>query len=503
MEQVEEGHWKRADVYEMHSLGPLSKFFQETKKWLGLKCRCLIEKHVDDWFIGRLENGLPASLPYDAHYSIGDSVEGSIIDFHLPAQQFVLTLDLKKPIRFTFDPSSTSITQCTILCQLPAYALAIHPATHHLIHLPTFSDLNSFYSNFSSSGTYQRQQEVELTAATPFVSEQNRYIIVVPSGKKQSSVRVYQTNDSVSVTIVDVLPKQLNVKLNDGSRGRIHITEVSDTPVPENFSSLNEQYQPDQTLNARVIGTRIIEQSSKHHRPVYELSLRQTTSTSFDIGQRVVGFVEKMDEKTKGYWFHLSVHIRGYLPPEFASKPLTSGQCYHVTIMNKTVNEKGDYYTLSTFDSSSSDSNVVYARFKEIKSANEFHFQVRKGEEEYEGILISPDVADVYEDFVFWNLLMNVKAPLLLNGQVNLKKELWKFRNKTVRAFVKEENAETKQMILSTRKSRSVVRWSRIQPFIAVHFSDWRKIIWMWSMMRSNRSNRSPSVTFFTVTSIN
>ena len=122
--------------------------------------------------------------------------------------------------------------------------------------------------------------------------------------------------------------------------------------------------------------------------------------------------------------------------------------------MIKTVSDKGEYYTLSMFEPGAKDSNIVYARFKEIKSANEFHFQVRKGEDEYQGTLISPDVADVYEDFVFWKLLMNVKGPLLVNGQVNMKKELWKFRNKTIRAFVKEENAETKQMILSTRKSR-------------------------------------------------
>ena len=51
---------------------------------------------------------------------------------------------------------------------------------------------------------------------------------------------------------------------------------------------------------------------------------------------------------------------------------------------------------------------------------------------------------------------MNVKSPLLVNGQLNMKKELWKFRNKTIRAFIKEENTEKKQMILSTRKSKFV-----------------------------------------------
>jgi hypothetical protein len=65
-------------------------------------------------------------------------------------------------------------------------------------------------------------------------------------------------------------------------------------------------------------------------------------------------------------------------------------------------------------------------------------------------------VSDVFEDFIFWNYLMNVKPPLLVNGQLNIKKDLWKLRNKTIRAFIKEENQEKKQMILSTRKSKLV-----------------------------------------------
>ncbi|CAF0917235.1 unnamed protein product [Rotaria sp. Silwood1] len=124
--------------------GPLSKFFQEINQWIGFKCRCLIEKRLDDWFIGRLENGLPASLPYDPHYSTGDSIEGYIIDFNLPSEQFVITIDLKKPIKYSIDSSQT-FPQCTILCQLPSYALAITEHSNHLIHLPKFSDLSSIF----------------------------------------------------------------------------------------------------------------------------------------------------------------------------------------------------------------------------------------------------------------------------------------------------------------------------------------------------------------------
>jgi hypothetical protein len=125
--------------------------------------------------------------------------------------------------------------------------------------------------------------------------------------------------------------------------------------------------------------------------------------------------------------------------------------------MNKTKNDKGEYYTLSMLDNNQSESNIVYAQFKEIKSINEFHFNIKKDQEIYQGILISTDVSDVFEDFVFWNYLMNVKTPLLMNSQLNIKKELWKFRNKTIRAFIKEENKEKKQIILSTRKSRYMI----------------------------------------------
>ncbi|CAF4379961.1 unnamed protein product, partial [Adineta steineri] len=188
---------------------PLSKVFQETKKWIGLKCRYLVEKRVDDWFIGRLENGLPASLPYDAHYSIGESIDGYIIDFNLPAQQFVLTVDLKKPIKYSNELSKTS-TQCTILCQLSSYALALTTDSNQLIHLPTFSDLNSFYS-ITSSTSYQRKQQVNITSLTPYISEEYNYIIL-PCQSRKSSIEIYQSNEIQSVTIVDVLPKQLNVK---------------------------------------------------------------------------------------------------------------------------------------------------------------------------------------------------------------------------------------------------------------------------------------------------
>lgn len=428
--------------------GPLSKFFQETKQWIGLKCRYLIEKRLDDWFNGRLENGLPASLPYDAHYSIGDSIDCYIIDYNIPSQQFILTIDLKKSLKYSVDSSET-FTQCIILCQLPNYALGITQPSNHLVHLPTFSDLNSFYS-ISSKVFYKRKQQINLNSLTPYISKEYNYIIF-PS---ESSIKIYQSNEIQSVTILDVLSKQLNVKLNDGTHGRIHITELFDKPSPEKFQSLNEIYQKNQILNARIIGTRKIEKDSKHQRPVYELSLRENPIKEYEIGERVVGFFDKIDEKTKGYWFYLSVNIHGYVPAEFLSKQLNLGQCCYLTILNKTKNDKGEYYILTMFDNNQSESNIVYAKFQEIKSINEFHFNITKNNEIYQGILISTDVADVFEDFIFWNYLMNVKSPLLVNGQLNIKKELWKFRNKTIRAFIKEENQEKKQMILSTRKSR-------------------------------------------------
>ncbi|CAF0790648.1 unnamed protein product [Rotaria sordida] len=437
---------------KQNGTGPLSKFFQETKKWIGFKCRCLIEKRLDDWFIGRLENGLPASLPYDAHYSIGDSIEGYIIDFNLPAQQFIITIDLKKPIKHSINSSQT-FTQCTILCQLSSYALAITQDSNHLIHLPTFSDLNSFYS-ISSTISYKHKQQINISTIIPYISEEFNYIII-PFQEKKSSIKTYQSNEIISVTIIDVLSKQLNMKLPDGSRGRIHITELFDNPSVDKFQTLNELYHKNQSLNARIIGTRNIEQDSKHQRPVYELSLREKSPKQYEIGDRIIGFFDKIDEKTKGYWFYLSLHLRGYVPPEFISKELTTiGQCSYLTIMNKIINDKGEHYTLTMFDNNQSESNIIYAQFKEIKSINEFHFNITKDNENYEGILISTDVSDVFENFIFWNYLMNVKSPLLVNGQLNIKKELWKFRNKTIRAYIKEENKDKKQIILSTRKSK-------------------------------------------------
>ena len=348
--------------------------------------------------------------------------------------------------------SSETFAQCTILCQLPAYALAITQPSNHLIHLPTFSDLNSFYS-VSSTIVYQRQQQVNLTSLTPYISEEFQYVIF-PSESKKSRIENYQMNDIQSVTIIDVLPKQINVKLNDGSRGRIHITELFDELSPEKFQSLNDYYQANQTLKAKIIGTRNIEKDSKHQRSVYELSLRGKSSNALEIGDRIVGFLDKIDEKTKGYWFSLSLHQRGFVPVEFLSKQLNIGQCSYLTILNKTKTSKGEFYTLSMFAPTQSESKIVYAQFREIQSANELHFNIKRGEEIYQGILLSTDVSDVFEDFVFWDYLMNVKSPLLINGQLNLKKEIWKFRNKTIRAFIKEEDQEKKQLILSTRKSR-------------------------------------------------
>ncbi|CAF0899094.1 unnamed protein product [Adineta ricciae] len=432
----------------LHGTGPLSKFFQETSKWIGLKSRCLIEKRSDDWFVGRLENGIPAALPYDAHYSIGDSLDGYIVDFSIPAQQFILTLDLKKPLKF----SSQTFTQCTVLCQLQSYALALTTDSNQLVHLPTFSDLNSFYS--SSSGiSYKRNQQVDVSSIKPYTSKELNYTIL-PTPVRKSSIEVYQVDQTVPVTIVDVLPKQLNVKLNDGSRGRLHITELFDNPSPDQFQSLTDLYQVNQSLNARIIGTRNIEKDSKHQRPVYELSLREKSTIEYQVGDRIVGFVDKIDEKNKGLWLHLSLHTRGYVPPEHVSKELSIGQCCYVTIVKKTTNNKGEYYTLSMFEKNQSEASVVYAKFKEMKSINEFRFDVTRNNESYEGILVSTDVADVFEDFVFWKYLMNVKPPVLVNGQLNMKKELWKFRNKSIRAFVKEENSDKQQMILSTRKSK-------------------------------------------------
>ena len=412
----------------------------------------MIEKRHDQWFIGRLENGLPATLPYDAHYSVGDSVQGHIIDYNIPGQQFIVTLNINKSIKQSIDASET-FDQCLILCQLPSYALAMTQPSNHLIHLPTFADLNSFYSS-SPAVSYQHKQQVNLASITPYISEQFHYIIF-PSPSKKSSIEIYPLNSSQSVTIRDVLPKQLNVKLNDGSRGRIHITELFDQLSPEKFQSLNDSYRVNQTFNARIIGTRNIEQDSKHQRPVYELSLRENSPNSFEIGDRVLAFLDKIDEKNKGYWFHLSLHIRGYVPLEFLSKQLNIGQCSYVTILNKTKNDKGEHYTLSMFDDSTrSESKIVFAQFREIKSVNEFHFNVKRQDEIYQGILIATDVSDVFEDFICWNSLFNAKPPLLVNGQLNAKKEIWKFRNKTIRAVIKEENLEKKQLILSTRKSR-------------------------------------------------
>jgi len=429
--------------------GPLSKFFQETKQWIGYQCRYLIEKRLGNWFHGRLENGLPASLPYNPHHSIGDSVQCHIIDYHIPTQHFILSMDWKKP---TNKPNQS--TDCIILCQLSPYAIGLTTSEHKLVYLPTFTDLNSFYSP-SSSISYQIKQQIDLSSLTSYTSDQYHYILY-SNPTKNSSIQSYQINETHSVTILDVLPKQLNVKLPDNSRGRIHITELfAQDPLPDSYQTLNDLYQVNQTLNVRILGTRNIEQDSKHQRPVYECSLRNSSSIQHKVGDRILAYLDKIDEKTKGYWFYLSLHVRGYVPAELISKKLEPGQCVYLTILNKTTNEKGEYFTLTMFDKSEIDDNkTVYAKFDTIETINEFRFHVKHNNELYEAILYSTDVSDCFEDFVLWNYLMNVKSPLLINGQLNIKKELWKFRNKTIRAFVKEENTEKKQLILSTRKSR-------------------------------------------------
>ncbi|CAF4613624.1 unnamed protein product, partial [Rotaria magnacalcarata] len=79
-------------------------------------------------------------------------------------------MDLKKPIKYSTNSSQT-FTQCTILCQLPSYALAITQDSNQLVHLPTFSDLNSFYS-ISSTASYKRTQQIDITSIKPYRSEE-------------------------------------------------------------------------------------------------------------------------------------------------------------------------------------------------------------------------------------------------------------------------------------------------------------------------------------------
>lgn len=431
----------------------MSKFFKENKIWIGKKARFLIEKRSENWFVGRIENGLPAIVPYDAQHSVGDSIDGSIIDFHLPGQQLVLSNDINTTIETQID-CSHSIKQCQIVCRFSTYSLALINGSNNLLHIPNFNDLNSFYSSHLPASL--KDKEILFDDVQPYHSESFNYLIC-RSPKKKSSIRIHQKNDKVSVTIVDVLPKQLNVKLADGSRGRIHVVESMENGEFERFTSLNDRFHVNQTVVARVLGTRNIEKTVKHRRPVYELSLRETSIEDLNLSDRIFGFVDKIDDKSKGFWFSLSNSCHGYLPAEFVSEKLDVGRFYPVVIMNKAKNDKGEYFTLSMVDDDEKKCGVVFAKFKEIRSANEFHFDVEKDQEKYLGILMSPDVADVYENFVFWSYLMNVKMPSIINGQIQMKKEAWKFRNRTIRAVVKHEDSKEKRVFLSTRKSRFVL----------------------------------------------
>ncbi|CAF1237917.1 unnamed protein product [Didymodactylos carnosus] len=443
------------NLLKKNGTGLLHKFLNETK-WLGHYCRCAIEKRDGDWFLCRIDNGLISRCLYDAHYSVGDTISGHIIDIDLSNQQFIITTDLlmnKNQSNIDFNTiDHLSFESCTVLCQLSSYAIGII-GTSVLVHIPTFSHLNSFYC---SNLTYQRKQVLKLENVEYTRSPLHHYIISHSTQSLVSKKILYEPDEIVNVTICDVLPKQLNVRLEDGSRGRIHITEICDKPS-ETFPSLTDQYQTNQQLKVRIISTRNIEQTKYHLKPVYELTLRSSTQTTI-INDQLYGFIDKIDQN-HGLWFFLSLHVRALVPNllistnpniiENLAEHFRIGQCCQLNIVSKRDEHRYDASLIELKPPKIG--TVVCAQFKQILSPNEFVFSLPTA---IDGTLLSTDVTDNYVDYSFWTKLMNIKKPTKTMSTIyNMKREHRKFKNKIVQVYIKNINDENK-ISLSTRKSR-------------------------------------------------
>ena len=321
------------------------------------------------------------------------------------------------------------------------------------------------------------------------LSSLNRIATSSSSHQTTSSQRsVYQPNDFVLFTIVDILPKQLSVKLNGGSCGRIDIIELSDTPTVEQFSSSNEQYRVNQTLNVQVTGTRNIEQNSKHHRSVYELSLQKASSTWQETGERPVAFVDQTDEKSKGYWFYLSSHTRGYLPPEFVSEPLTAGQCcqwqgriFHLTPARSEW-FRLEYRRSSIPSRSNRRMNLIFSLgFSHFTGCRRrvWRFLLREIVDELHSTATGQWTSQAEEKIV----------------------EILPQNDSSVRQRRERSNKANDRKNRLVNRGESFVDFLPFRPVIVVHWEGWDKSIWTRLMTKLSRLNRSPSVMFFMVTS--
>lgn len=136
--------------------------------------------------------------------------------------------------------------------------------------------------------------------------------------KKKSS---YDVGALVQAEVTEIKPLELKVKFGSGFHGRVHVTEASDDNVVEDpFKG----FRIGQTLTAVIISKT---KKSENNRKTYQwdLSIRPSLVTgstdigdkltsedfSYSIGQRVSGFVYKVDKEWA--WLTISRHVRAQL----------------------------------------------------------------------------------------------------------------------------------------------------------------------------------------------
>ncbi|KAM7262095.1 hypothetical protein ACFE04_021172 [Oxalis oulophora] len=139
------------------------------------------------------------------------------------------------------------------------------------------------------------------------------------SSKRAKKSSLYDVGSIVQAEITEIKPLELRLNFGNGIRGRVSITEVNDDSDSENPLA---NFKIGQTVTATIVGKPNLADKKKGHQ--WELSLKPTMQTGlndisgnleekfdFSIGQRVTGYVYKVDNEWA--WLTVSRHVRAQL----------------------------------------------------------------------------------------------------------------------------------------------------------------------------------------------
>ncbi|KAM7524627.1 hypothetical protein LguiA_014529 [Lonicera macranthoides] len=146
-------------------------------------------------------------------------------------------------------------------------------------------------------------------------------LIETSSSKRAKKKSSYNVGSLVQAEITDIKPLELRLKFGPSFHGRVHITEANDDKaVKDPFSS----FRVGQTLTARIVSKA---NKSENNKKIYQWDLSIKSSilagssdeqdmpmikeTNYLIGQRITGFVYKVDNEW--VWLSISRDMRAQL----------------------------------------------------------------------------------------------------------------------------------------------------------------------------------------------